>query len=90
MNLKNYLRRLKNPTTVASLVSFLIIILVNFGIEINSEAITNVVNAVCGILLLLGVMNNPDTLGMDLPGKSSSVDEDEALKKVKYKNKNRA
>lgn len=73
MNLKSYLKRLKNPATAASLVSFLIIILVNFGIEINSGAITNIVNAVCGILVLLGVMNNPETTGLDLPLTASSA-----------------
>ena len=65
--MKAYLNRLKNPATVASLVSFVVIILVNFGITIDSTVVTNIVNAVCGIGILLGVMNDPTTSGVDLP-----------------------
>jgi uncharacterized membrane protein len=58
--MKILLNRLKNPGTIAALVSFVVIILINFGIKVNVTVLTNVVNAVCGIGLLLGVMNNPD------------------------------
>ena len=68
--MKAYLNRLKNPATVASLVSFVVIILVNFGINIDSAVVTNVVSAVCGIGILLGVMNDPTTDGIDLPIKN--------------------
>lgn len=75
--MKAYLNRLKNPATVASIVSFGIIILVNFGISVDSEAITNIVNAACGIGILLGVMNDPTTNGIDLPTTTKTKNKEE-------------
>lgn len=74
--MKAYLNRLKNPATVASLVSFIVIILINFGITVDSEVVTNIVNAACGIGILLGVMNDPTTNGVDLPTITKNESED--------------
>ena len=64
MTWKDYLKRLKNPATVMSIASAILMILVNFGIEVDSEAITGTVNSICSILIVVGIMNNPDTKGM--------------------------
>jgi|GEM_PF-1342908 len=66
-----YLARLKNPGTVTAITGGVIIILINCGIQIDSEAVNNIINAVCGICIILGIMNNPETSGLDLPGKGS-------------------
>ncbi len=62
-----YLRRLKNPGTVITIASAIVLILENVGIHIDSEAVMNIVKAACVIGIALGVMNNPDTPGLDLP-----------------------
>lgn len=72
MNWKDYLSRLKNSGTVVAIVGYVIVILVNCGIHVDNTALMNIVNAVCSILVLLGIMNNTDTNGMDLPGKNNS------------------
>ena len=74
--MRKYLARLKNKGTVLSLVGFVIVILVNCGFEIDSNVVYNLVNAICGILILLGVMNNPDTGGVDLPAANKNESED--------------
>lgn len=67
MNYKKYLSRLKNPGTVISIVSGIIFLLTEFGIQIESEKILESVRVICSIGLAMGIMNNPDTPGVDLP-----------------------
>ena len=65
--MKQYLERLKNPATVLAIVGYVITILFNAGLQVDSDAITTITTSVCGICVLLGVMNNPETKGIDLP-----------------------
>lgn len=57
--------RLKNYGLWVSLSSFVLIILQNSGISILPEQWDIYVNSILGILVLLGIVNNPDT---DNPG----------------------
>ena len=59
--LKEILKRLKNPSTVLSLVSEIIVILILFKVNVNVDIVTGVVTACCSILVLLGIMSNPTT-----------------------------
>ena len=59
--LKEFLKRLKNPSTVLSLVSEIIVILILFKVNVNVDIVTGVVTACCSILVLLGIMSNPTT-----------------------------
>lgn len=61
------LNRLKNPGTVVAIVSAVLLILTSLGIEIENEQVMTIVKAVCSIGIALGVMNNPETPGLDLP-----------------------
>lgn len=61
------LKRLKNPGTTITLVSLIVLILTTNGIEVDSERIMTTVKAFCSIGVVLGILNNPDTAGLDLP-----------------------
>lgn len=61
------LNRLKNPGTIITLVSLEVLILTTNGIEVDSERIMTTVKAIWSIGVVLGILNNPDTSGKDLP-----------------------
>lgn len=73
MEWKTYLARLKNPGVIMAIVGYVIVILLNCGIEVDNAAVTNIANAVCSIMVVLGVMNNSDTDGVDLPTTKSKM-----------------
>ena len=58
------LERLKNPGTVIALVSAVLLILTEVGVQVDNEQIMAIVKAICSIGVILGVMNNPDTPGI--------------------------
>lgn len=60
-------KRMSNVGTILALVSAVVFILMQFGITVDSEKVNNVVEAVCSILVLLGILNNPKTSGIYLP-----------------------
>lgn len=64
---KDYLQRLKNPATVLGITGLILNILVINNINIDSEIIYQTIQSICGILILLGIMNNPETDGVDFP-----------------------
>lgn len=53
----------KNKTFWVSLVSIVLLMVQNlselFGFSFNSDGVMNVVNAICGVLIVLGILNNP-------------------------------
>jgi uncharacterized membrane protein len=69
MNYKNLITRFKNPGTVIALVSTVILILTTNGVQVDDVRIMNTVKGICTVLIILGAMNNPDTPGIDIPGK---------------------
>ena len=60
-------KRVSNVGTILALVSAVVFILMQFGITVDSEKVNNVAEAVCSILVLLGILNNPKTSGIYLP-----------------------
>ena len=58
--LKQILLRLKSPATVMGIVGYVVTILLTSGFVVGENAITTIAQSVCGILILLGIMNNPD------------------------------
>lgn len=68
MNWNDLVKRLKNPGTVISLVSLVILILTTNGVQIDNEKVMTTVKAVCSILMILGIMNNAESPGLDIPG----------------------
>lgn len=63
----NYLKRFKNVGTIVSLVGLVGLLLVQFGVNIDLNWLDTTVKIVCSILVLLGICNNPNTNGIDLP-----------------------
>lgn len=57
--LKSFLTRLNNKGTILSLAALIVSLLIQFGLEIDSEKITGIINTICSILILLGVLNDP-------------------------------
>lgn len=62
LQLKKMLKRLKNPTTILSILSEIITILILLKVDVNVDLVTGIVTAVCSILVLLGIMSNPTTV----------------------------
>ena len=65
--LKDLGKRLSNVGTIMSLSAAVVFILMQFDITVDSEKVNSVVEAVCSILVLLGVLNNPKASGIYLP-----------------------
>ncbi len=65
MNFKNILNKLKNPQITIFLVLQVGMLLMQFGIEVNNEWLNNTMVIICSILVVLGVMNNPNTKGFN-------------------------
>jgi len=66
--LLSILHRLKNPGTVISIASGIVIILNELGYIVDSESISVIVNTVCSILIALGIMNDSTSDTMYIPG----------------------
>ena len=75
--MKEYLQRFKNPGTIISIASIIGLLLAQFGVDVDQVWLDNTIKLVCSLCLVLGVMNNPTTSGLDLPvvGKSKSNDQ---------------
>ena len=74
--MKSIINRLNNRGTIVSLVALVVSLLIQFGIDIDSEKILGIVQTVCSILILLGVMNNPiDNTKMYIPALSDKLTE---------------
>lgn len=63
------MKRFKNVGTVMAIVGLLGLLLNQFGINVDVEWLDTTSKIVCSILVLLGIMNNPETGGVDLPFK---------------------
>ncbi|MFI3227180.1 MAG: hypothetical protein R3Y09_07170 [Clostridia bacterium] len=62
VQLQTYLKRLKNPTVVLSIVSEIILVLTMLNINVDEQAVNVVVTGILTILVTLGIMSNPDTV----------------------------
>ena len=67
--MRKYLNRLKNPATIIGLTGYLLTILSSLGFIIDNDTIMTVVQSICATCVLLGILNNPDTSGIDFPQK---------------------
>ena len=70
--MKKYLERLENPATIIGITGYALTILSTLGFNIDNDAVLAVVNSLCAICVLLGLLNNPETSGIDLPNKSDT------------------
>lgn len=71
-----YLKRFQNVGTVVGLVGLVGSLLLQFGVKVDMPWLQQTAQIICAILVVLGVMNNPQTSGLDLP-KSTQTKEEE-------------
>ena len=72
--LKSILKRLNNKGTIISLTALIVSLLVQFGLEINSDKIIGIVQTICSILIILGLLNDPtDSTKGYIPGISDKL-----------------
>lgn len=57
--IKSILNRLNNRGSIIALVGLIVSLLVQFGLNIDSDKIIGITQTICSILILLGVLNNP-------------------------------
>lgn len=63
--MRQIFKRLSNTGTILSIASLIILILTVNGVGIDDSRVMTTVKALCGIGILLGVLNNPTTPGID-------------------------
>lgn len=64
-----YLKKFNNAGSIISIASLVIVTLTANHINVDSNRIMESVKSICSILVILGILNNPTTSGLDLPGK---------------------
>lgn len=57
--LKSILTRLNNKGTIVALAALIVSLVIQFGFNIDSEKVLGIVNTICSILILLGLLNDP-------------------------------
>lgn len=65
--MKNYLQRFKNSGTIISLVGLIGILLNQLGFAVDVDWLNAITNTLCSIFIILGICNDPNTAGIDLP-----------------------
>lgn len=68
MNFKTLRDRLKNVGTLVSIASGVVLIATSLGFKVDNNEIMTIVKTLCSIGVTLGVLNNPDSVGLDIPG----------------------
>ena len=72
--LKSILTRLNNKGTIISLAALIVSLLIQFGVDIDSEKIIGIVQTICSIFILLGVLNDPtENANAYIPGVSDKL-----------------
>ena len=71
---KSLATRLNNKGTIVSLAALIVSLLCQFGLNIDSEKILTIVQTICSILILLGLLNDPtDSTKGYIPGVSDKL-----------------
>ena len=71
---KSLVTRLNNKGTIVSLAALIVSLLCQFGLEIDSEKVLTIVQTICSILIILGLLNDPtDSTKGYIPGVSDKL-----------------
>ncbi len=73
--MKEWLKRFRNPGVLVSLVGAIGIVLQQFGVEVDQVWLNNTITAICTVLVILGIANDPNTNGLDTPVNTKKEDE---------------
>ena len=66
-NFKNYMKRFQNVGTILAIVGAIGLILHQFGYKVDMEWLNNTDTAICSLIVILGIANNTENSGIDLP-----------------------
>ena len=72
IELKSYLKRFKNRGTLMGVVGTAGLLVNQFGVNIDLVWLNHTADLICSLLVILGIVNNPDTKGVDLPTTKST------------------
>lgn len=67
--MKEYLKRFNNVGSIIAVTSLVVLILTTVGVEVDNDKVMIIVKALCSIGVILGVLNNSTTPGIDFPTK---------------------
>ena len=71
---KSLVTRLNNKGTIVSLAALILSLLCQFGLNIDSEKVLTIVQTICSILIILGLLNDPtDSTKGYIPGVSDKL-----------------
>ena len=71
---KSLVTRLNNKGTIVSLAALIVSLLCQFGLNIDSEKILTIVQTICSILIILGLLNDTtDSTKGYIPGISDKL-----------------
>ena len=71
---KSLVTRLNNKGTIVSLAALIVSLLCQFGLNIDSEKVLTIVQTICSILIILGLLNDPtDSTKGYIPGISDKL-----------------
>ena len=73
--MKEWLKRFRTPGVLVSLVGAIGIVLQQFGVEVDQVWLNNTITAICTVLVILGIANDPNTNGLDTPVNTKKEDE---------------
>lgn len=73
--MKEWLKRFRNPGVLVSLVGAIGIVLQQFGVEVDQVWLNNTITAICTVLVILGIANDPNTNGLDTPVNAKKEDD---------------
>lgn len=57
--IKSILTRINNKGTLLALAGLVVSLLIQFGVDIDSEKVLGIIQTICSILIILGVLNDP-------------------------------
>jgi len=67
MNLKQFWNRINNMGTILALAGYILTIVIKLGFDVDEGLVLSIVENTCRVLIILGVLNNPTTKGVDNP-----------------------
>lgn len=66
-DIKRYLKRFKNPGTLIALIGAIGVVFQQFGFKVDQVWLNSTITAICSVLVILGICNDPTTPGLDNP-----------------------
>ena len=71
---KSLVTRLNNKGTIVSLAALIVSLLCQFGLNIDTKKIITIIQTICSILIILGLLNDPtDSTKGYIPGVSDKL-----------------